>query len=529
MRRWWALVLGTVALLAVPAASPSTAIPTAAAPREGVAVSGNQALVEDLDKILDDPRLRGAQVGVVVRDPVTDRTLYSRSADERMVPASNAKLLTSVAALNTLGPNHRFRTSALAAAPVRGGVLRGDLYLRGTGDPTMLAEDYDDLAGELAESGISEVRGELVADDSWFDDAGLGNGWMAVDEPYYYAAPISALTVAPNIDYDAGTVIVRAAPTVAGESVGVRSRPRTDAVTIVNRAVTAPEGTESDLSVHRLHGSNRVLVSGRLAEDADPVRAFSSVADPTAYAADVFRRALARHGIEVRGVRQDDTADGARTLAEHRSMPLGELLVPFLKLSNNGHAEVLIKSMGRESLGRGSWKAGLKVLDSRMAELGIDPRTYRMADGSGLSTMDVLTANQLVRLLDEARSEPWFEKWHSALPIAGERERMVGGTLRGRMNGTIAQGKVHAKTGSMTGVSALSGYVRNARGRRLVFAVLFNRFLSAPPRELQDAVAIRLAAHPKQDAGRQRAGTAPRVPGTPADTARLECSWTKSC
>ncbi|SDQ40787.1 D-alanyl-D-alanine carboxypeptidase/D-alanyl-D-alanine endopeptidase [Actinopolyspora saharensis] len=529
MRRGLALLLGFVVLLTIPTGAASPPSPD----------TGGE-LRDDLDGILEDPRLEGATAGVVVRDPRSDRVLYARNPRTRMTPASNAKLFTSVAALETLGEDFRFDTEVLATGERRGAELRGELYLRGTGDPTMLAADYRELAAEVAASGIEVVRGRVLADDSWFTGPGLANGWMAVDEPYHYAAPVSALTVAPTEDYDAGSVLVRVRPGDPGTPVRVSTRPSTGAVTVVNRARTSSAGSPETLSVRREHGSDRVLVSGELPADSGRKRFFSSVPDPTRYALDVFRRALAEHGVSFEGVGTARTPERARVLAEHRSMPLGELLTPFLKLSNNGHAETLVKTMGRRVLGEGSWTAGMQVLRNELDALGVDPGSYRLVDGSGLSTLDAVSPRQLSLLLDAARAEPWFDTWYAALPVAGAPERLVGGTLRGRMGGTAAEGEVVAKTGSMTGVTALSGYVRTRSDRPLVFSVVFNDFLGAAPRDVQDALAVRLAEHggdasPGTGDPRSREHDPPRISagrdgsGVDARRSALECSWTKSC
>ncbi|WP_245560223.1 D-alanyl-D-alanine carboxypeptidase/D-alanyl-D-alanine endopeptidase [Actinopolyspora halophila] len=528
MRRGLALLLGFVVLLTIPTGAASSS------PGEGGELRG------DLDGILEDPRLGGATVGVVVRDPRSDRVLYARNPRTRMTPASNAKLFTSVAALETLGRDFRFDTEVLTTGDRRGSELRGDLYLRGSGDPTMLAADYEELAADVAESGIDVVRGRVFADDSWFTGPELANGWMAVDEPYHYAAPVSALTVAPTDDYDAGSVVVRARPGKPDRPVRVSTSPPTGAVTVVNRARTTRAGSAESLSVRREHGSDRVLVSGELPAESGERRFFSSVPDPTRYALDVFRRALAEHGVSFEGVGTSRTPEQARVLAEHRSMPLGELLTPFLKLSNNGHAETLVKTMGRRVLGEGNWTAGMKVLRSELESLGVDPGGHRLVDGSGLSTLDTVSPRQLSLLLDAAREEPWFDTWYAALPVAGEPERLVGGTLRGRMEGTAAEGEVVAKTGSMTGVTALSGYVRTRSERPLVFSVVFNDFLGAAPRDVQDAIAVRLAEHGGDvSSGRgdpnAREGSPPATSegrdgsGAEVGGSSLECSWIKSC
>ncbi|SDK08824.1 D-alanyl-D-alanine carboxypeptidase / D-alanyl-D-alanine-endopeptidase (penicillin-binding protein 4) [Actinopolyspora mzabensis] len=530
MRRVLALLTGFVMLFAVPGAA-DPVVPRQRSPR------AEEELRADLDRILADPRLAGASVGVVVRDPVTHRILYRRAPDRRLIPASNAKLFSSAAALEALGPEFRFDTRVLTSGRRRGNVLLGDLYLRGGGDPTMSAADYRALADRVADSGVRVVRGDVLADDSYFDDRALANGWMAVDEPYYYAPPISALTVTPNSDYDAGTVLVRLRPTRPGMPVRVSTRPATEAVEIVNRARTLAADATGELSVRRAHGTDRVIVSGGIPAGSGTERALSTVADPTTYALDVFRRALRERGVTFQGSGEGETPERARVMAEHRSMPLRRLLVPFLKLSNNGHAETLVKTMGRVLRDEGSWRAGLGVVRTGLAGLGIDPAKYRLVDGSGLSTLNAVSPAQLTELLDTARDRPWFEAWKRALPLAGAPDRMTGGTLGGRMRGTAAEGNVSAKTGSMTGVTALSGYVRTRTERPLVFSVVFNGFLSAPPRDLQDAVAVRLARlgtgrpGPVPNPGQRdrSAGSAVDIPSTRPDESMFECSWSKSC
>lgn len=521
--RWrrGALVLVTMLLLGVPAAATSGE----AAP------SGPDALRGDLDKILADPRLDGAHAGVVVRDLDTHQLLYSRLGNGRAIPASNAKLLTSAAALESLGPDYRFRTDVSTTATQRGDVLDGDLYLRGTGDPTVLAADYQRLADQVANAGVRHVRGRLVSDHTWFDDDTLGAGWAWDDESAYYAAPVSALTVAPDTDYDAGSVIVRVTPGAApGQPVTVALNPPTSVLTVDNRAVTGPANSASTLSVQRDHATNRVEVTGSLPGSAQPDQEYISVPNPPSYAADIFTRALAARGVQVEGAGSGPIPAGARVLAARESMPLSQLLVPFLKLSNNSHAEALVKAMGRQVRGQGSWPAGLGVVTDKVAGLGVDARALRAVDGSGLSTMDVVPPDQLTNLLDHARSRPWFGAWYQALPIAGAPDRMVGGTLRGRMAGTPAQNNVHAKTGSMTGVTSLSGYVRAANGHQLAFSLLFNNFLSDAPDDLQDAVAVRLAQYAgaaDQSRPRESGPTPQQRPNQRGST--LECSWVKAC
>ncbi|OZM74666.1 D-alanyl-D-alanine carboxypeptidase/D-alanyl-D-alanine-endopeptidase [Amycolatopsis antarctica] len=501
-------------LLTVPVGSPTAEV-------------GNP-LGQDIDAILADPALTGADIGLVVRRAADGEVLYDRQSDRRRQPASNGKLLTAAAALETLGPEHRFRTTVETAGTRSDGVLSGDLFLRGGGDPTMLAADYDGLAAQVADAGIRTVTGELVADDTYFDDVRLGLGWAWDDEPYYYNPQTSALTIAPDRDFDAGSIIVRVRPGTDGAPATVETEPPTGYVTLVNEATTTAEGGTPEITVDRAHGGNTVTVSGSIPAGADPVEEYIAVWEPTGLAASVFRERLAAHGVEVvRDTVGRATPGSATVLAEHRSMPVAELLTPFLKLSNNSHAEALVKTAGRESGGEGSWQSGLDAMAKTLPALGIDPAMTSIVDGSGLSRMDQLTPSQLASLLLAARGEPWFDRFQAALPVAGAADRLVGGTLRSRMVGTPAEGKVRAKTGSYTGVSSLSGYVTAAGGEELVFSLVANQVLGGSPRAVEDAVAIRLAEYTGPGEARRPAGLPLPRDADPAP--ELECAWTKSC
>ncbi|WDZ87100.1 D-alanyl-D-alanine carboxypeptidase/D-alanyl-D-alanine endopeptidase [Micromonospora cathayae] len=515
-----AAVLATAVVTATTSGAPTA---TAEAP-----TPAETRLSATIDAILADSRLDGAQTGVMVADASTGEPVYQRNSDRRLIPASNTKLLTSAAALELLGPGHRFTTDVRRDGNQRAGILTGDLYLRGGGDPTMLATDYDALAARVAATGVRVVSGNLVADDTRYDATRLGPDWTWDDEPYYYAAQVSALTVAPDTDYDAGTVIVTATP---GASAGARPEisltPSTGYLRIDNRATTVATGT-TDVTFERAHGTNTVVVTGQIALDAAPARDWVTVWEPTGYAADVFRAALGRHGVRVLGrtVLGRATPADAVNVARHDSMPLSDLMVPFLKLSNNGHAEVLTKEIGRVLSGSGTWSAGLTAISEYVADAGMDTGTLRQRDGSGLSRRNLIPPAEFVDLLVAVRSEPWFADWYAALPVAGEADRFVGGTLRSRMRGTPAAGNVRAKTGSLTGVSGLSGYVTDADGRLLVFSVVLNNYLASSVKNLEDQIAVTLASYTGKDVSTARR-TPPTVPDTPRTPEGLECSWHK--
>jgi len=527
-RRFAAAVAGILAVAAL-AAVPLT--------QAGSAPASTSQLGADLDRILADQRLAGGQVGLEVRDAATGDVLYEHNAENRLLPASNGKLFTSTAAMDVLGPDYRFTTSVQTNGPTSHGTLLGNLYLEGTGDPTMLGPDYDALAEAVADSGVRTVVGNLVADDTYFDDVRLAPFWAWDDEPYYYNAQISALTVAPNTDYDAGTVIVHIAPgAMAGAPARVSVVPANHYVRLVGSATTGAAGSSDTADAVRRHGNNTIDVSGSIPATSTGEDIWATVWEPTQLVASIFRDSLRAHGVRVLGgTSYAATPAGARALASHDSMTLTQLLTPFLKLSNNMHAEHLVKAMGEKVSGEGTWDAGTTAVLDDAATMGVDTSQLRMVDGSGLSRADLLTPQQITNLLIAARGKPWFTSWYNALPIAGNADRFTGGTLRNRMRNTPAANNLHGKTGSMTAVSALSGYVTDGAGDQLVFSMISNNFLPGGITSIEDAVGVALASYGGADAGPTAVAPAVAPPDLPARTPAqrrnpdLECAWVKAC
>jgi serine-type D-Ala-D-Ala carboxypeptidase/endopeptidase (penicillin-binding protein 4) len=447
-----------------------------------------------LDQLLADPALHGATVSLTVRDARSGNMLYQHNPRTRLVPASNLKLLTTAAAMDVLGPQYRFATQLLSNGTRQGERLSGNLYLRGLGDPTLQWADYQALAAQLASQGIRQVQGDLVFDDSWFDAERLGVDWSHDDESTYYGAQISALTVSPNADFDAGTVLVTAkAPVRVGQPVGVEIFPPTDYLQLSNRAVSGPGNS---YGINRRHGTNLLQLSGALAPGKQS-KQLLSVWEPTQLVANLFEQALAQQGISVVGRRVigGATPATASVLAEHQSAPLQALITPLLKLSNNNMSEALLKAMGRKTANAGTAAAGVAAVAGFMQRQGLDTTMLRQVDGSGLSRLNLVSSQTLTDLLLVASKQPWFDAWYNALPIAGNRERMTGGSLRWRLRKTPAANNLHAKTGSMAGVSSLGGYITDAHGRRLVFSMISNNYLAsgAQVKALENRVALTLA------------------------------------
>jgi serine-type D-Ala-D-Ala carboxypeptidase/endopeptidase (penicillin-binding protein 4) len=444
--------------------------------------------------IAQHPKLQGAIIGVDVCEAATAHNLYHHNAGTRLHPASNMKCLTAAAALETLGKDYVFPTEIWIDGEIVNQELQGNLYIKGMGNPTLLPKDLEQFAEQLYHlHGIQSISGHVMADDGWYDDVRLSPDLCWDDEHFYYGAQVSALTLSPNTDYDAGTVMIQVQPgTTDGEAVHVSVFPDTAYVQIENHAVTVEEeATETEVKIVRRHGENTITINGKMAVGTQPIKEWIAVWEPTKYVLQVFTEKLTQAGVQLNGSKEIGTVpEHAKRLIHHTSIPLSELLIPFMKLSNNGHAEILVKEIGKRVKGEGSWEAGMDVLVTEVAKLGVDPAAVLLRDGSGLSHVTLISPNQLTNLLFHVQSKPWFDAYYHSLPIGGQPERMVGGTLRERLDGL----NVHAKTGTIFGVSTLSGYLHTESGERLIFSIMLNNLLDEEQGpEIQDQLLELLA------------------------------------
>lgn len=425
------------------------------------------------------PSLTGGIVGVSVRDTSTGNIVYEHNGSTRLRPASNLKLVTAASALKVLGKDYTFNTELLTDGSINKEIIKGNLYFKGKGDPTLQVSDLEKMIQHLKDIGITQIEGNLYGDDSWYDGVRLSIDLPWSDESTYYGAQVSAITLSPNEDYDAGTVIVEVRPALnTGEPPNVSITPSTSYVTIENKAVTGKEKDQKTLEISRKHGGNTILIEGLIPEKGVRVKEWVSVWEPTQFVLHQFRKLLNEHGIVVKGeVGVSETPKNAEVFYTHSSMPLSELLIPFLKFSNNGHGEVLVKEMGRVMKGEGSWDKGLEVVNEQLSNWGLDPSTMLLRDGSGISHVNLISANDLSRLLHVIQNEVWYDEYLHALPLAGTSDRLLAGTLLHRMNNIPAATMVRAKTGTLTSVSSLSGYVHTQDGKGYIFSILLNNIV----------------------------------------------------
>ena len=303
-----------------------------------------------IQRTIDDADLAGASIGVNVVYLKTGEPLFQSAQDHLLIPASNTKLLTAVGALKALGSDFRFTTDVLldSSFVVVADTLVSNIYIRGGGDPELDSKALQAMASQLARFGTSHIKGDIVADESWFDDVRLGPGWMWDDVQYDYSAQISALSINRN------AVMVAAAPgDTAGAPVRISFDPATSyidpEVTAVTVSPDTPDSLRIPLRIHRRwrERSNVISVTGQLPADADTVKVVRSVEAPGLYAATLMKEQLSELGISISGsVRLGETASTAVNVARHNSDPLPSALAFMLKDSDNLASELLIKTMG---------------------------------------------------------------------------------------------------------------------------------------------------------------------------------------
>ncbi len=428
-----------------------------------------------LDAILDAEPFGRALWGVAIADPA-GRIVYERNGDRLFVPASNTKIVVSVAATMLLTADYRFHTSVFGAGAVTDSTLHGDLVLYGRGDPSLSDRFYpgklaifEGLADSLRARGINRVDGDVVGDASYFDSVTVHPSWESYDLSWWYAAPVSALAFNEN------TVGFRITPSATGQPPAVAMDPDLGPVKFANRARTVGVDAPRTIDFHRSPGGNDVWADGDVPQDARPWVENVSVQDGALWAAIAFRRALTNRGIAVSGVARatyDSTAyraaRAAGDITGHDSPPLSELLEPILQLSHNWYAEMLLKTLGRQLAGQGSWDSGLAVERRFLADsIGADTADIHLADGSGLSHWNLLTPRTFVELLRFVHSRPSGRAFVDALPVGG-----MTGTLRTRFRDRL-EGRVHAKTGTIANTNTLSGFL-DARGGTWTFSIQMN-------------------------------------------------------
>ncbi|MGA2719722.1 MAG: D-alanyl-D-alanine carboxypeptidase/D-alanyl-D-alanine-endopeptidase [Candidatus Acidiferrales bacterium] len=470
-------------------------------------------------EILSDARANRAYWGISVADRDSGRVLYALNDDHFFTPASNAKIFTTALALSVLGADYRFHTTIESNAALGSdGRLGGDLIFVGRGDPDLSNRKYpyekgnlkdgpvDKVLAEMADAavakGLKEVDGDIVADDSYFPYDPYPAGWNAGDLFFGFGAPVSAIAFNDN------TVTVEMRPgAMPGEIPETTVQPEAAVKELEFELSTVSSSEKASFAVVRQPGEHFILLRGAISPGHALMRTDVAMLDPAETAAGELKQLLEARGVVVTGgirvrhgappwtsasgdpilahpsyLRAAEGTPGASplVLAEHVSQPLIEIVCMTNKVSQNLHAEILLRAVGREKFGVGSTAAGLKAERDFLKAAGVADGDVVLSDGSGLARDDLVTPRAALAVLSYALRQSWGESFLATLPVAG-----VDGTLENRMKNTPAAGLVEAKTGSADHARALSGYATTRDGEYLVFSLFDNN----NPQHWSDATA----------------------------------------
>ncbi|HET8667187.1 MAG TPA: D-alanyl-D-alanine carboxypeptidase/D-alanyl-D-alanine-endopeptidase [Terriglobales bacterium] len=477
-----------------------------------IAVAGeNKALASKINKILSQADVARGTWGLEVVSLANGKTLYAQNSEKLFTPASNTKLFTTSAALALIGPDYKFRTTVETAATLdKYGRVSGDLVLMGRGDPNLSGRvlpynlkterrmpplsALEGLADQIVQKGVKYIDGDVVADDTYYAFERYGEGWTQDDLVWEWGAPVSALTLNDNV------IFVSIMPADRpGEKAFVSIVPYAEYYRIDNRVMTTPPGTgPRKIFINREPGSNQLTLWGNIPSDDSGANEALAIEDSADFAAQVFRSMLERRGIVVYGrsrARHNELANlntmsvtatapagggdtvkpappshpTALVLGTYESQPLSADLRVINKVSQNLHAELMLRLLGREKGTAGTIEGGQEVVRGFVAQAGIRPDEYVFFDGSGLSRQNLVTPHAIVKLLVFANAQPWGAVFRDTLPVAG-----VDGSLSERLKNSVAQGHVQAKTGSLGHVNCLSGYATTLKGEPVVFSIMAN-------------------------------------------------------
>ncbi len=440
----------------------------------GVASSGansapaicSRDLAPQIEAIVNRPNFVRSRFGVLIQALGTRQTLYSRDAEQFFIPASNAKILTTAVALRALSPTYRIRTSVYGTRSPNGWSIR----VVGRGDPSFGDRQLRDLAQQLKQRGIRKIS-DLIVEDSYFGRDAVNSDWAVGDIQQTYAVPVSSLILNEN------SLGLKVSPQALGQPLKVEWDDPTEANDwkIENRSLTVDAKTEEFLDVGRDLSQPILKVTGQLHVSSGSATNGVAIPNPDEYFLRKFVRSLNEAGITIERSSVSDQAvrSNAIEIAKIDSPPLSELVKEANRNSNNLYAEVLLRTLGIQNSntkGRTVLERGLASLTRELDQFGIDKTEVELADGSGLARQNWSTPAAFVKVLQVISQQPEGKYLRESLPIAG-----VSGTLQSRFQNSAAKGITRAKTGTLTGVSALSGYIDPPNYASIVFSIIINQ------------------------------------------------------
>ncbi len=461
-------------------------------------------LRQDLEALVNSPDLSNSFIGISVQDLESGEYIFRLNDDKNFVPASTIKLITTLAALEYFGKDFRYQTNMYLDGELHpNGEFIGDVIIRGSGDPTISKSFYaeplvimETFAKKLDSLGIKTIVGNIIADDSYFDQIHYGPGWSWDDFMYPFSSQISAFSFNDN------TVTVSIFP---GDSVNFISKfnvyPENNLVRILNYVTTSSADEITEISANRDIKTNFIELFGIIAFDSTKKSSNTfniAIDNPTMYFLDLFRNALSQQRIRLNGLLMSLTQANKRInysalvpVFTHISPPLQEIIKVINSESHNLCAEMLFKTLAKENLGIGSFDNGAMYLNTFLKSIGIQTENLRVVDGSGLSRFNLFSPRNFVTLLNYAYRSGVRDKFIASLAEPGEE-----GTLKRRMKRSRAENNVKAKTGSMNNISSICGYVQTRDNESFAFSIMMQNFTSplTTTQNLQDLILMRLAS-----------------------------------
>lgn len=438
---------------------------------------------DELAYLVRDPFFRKCQIGVEAYN-ITKREIIFRHNEKQLFhPASNMKVITSAAALRFLGPEYKFKTELKYDGEIIDGVLIGDLYFVGGFDPDFTSADLDTLIMQLFEEGVNRINGNIYADVSNMDSLFWGEGWMWDDDPSYNFPYMTPLVI-----NDVSLKIV-VAPDSIGEPANVITIPESNYFKYTNNIITV-DNDSSKLKISRnwINRSDSLILEGGFFVEDEPDTFTVNLKNTNQYFLTLAKETLLKNGISFEGnCRIQITPENAKTIVSKERL-FSEVIVNLNKASDNLSTEMTLRALAFEKFGKhASAKKGIKLIDSLIVEVGLNPKDYRLVDGSGVSHYNLVSVellNEILKYMNEYHPE-LFEILYESFPIAG-----VDGTIEHRMEEGSAYNNVHAKTGTLSGVSALSGYLHSKSGDLISFSINTQNFVgsSRTARDFQDKI-----------------------------------------
>lgn len=465
--------------------------------------SNLQELQEDIYELISSPELSNSFIGISVLSLETGEYIFNHNNERNFIPASTQKLITTAAALEYLGSEYQFRTNLYLDGDLsENGEFFGNLIIRGLGDPTINNNFYDkplnliySWVDTLESLGINSVRGNIIGDDNFFDNSYYGAGWSWDDMKYYYSAQVNALAFnnnVVNINVSQGDTI--------GDPANYVVYPKNNYVRVINSINTLEKGNYKEIVAHRETGTNIIELYGGIDYDSTNINSENvavTIDNPTLFFLNIFKTVLDKKQIRFRGALLDiDDLNYAisynllNPFIEHKSVELSNIIAHINKNSDNLVTEMLLKTIAAEMLGYGSYDNAIQLIEKYLNKCGIPTQNITIVDGSGLSRLNLVSPKYLVDLLSSIYRSENKEVFYNSLAVPGKK-----GTLQRRMKKSLAENQVVGKTGTMSTVSNISGYITTKDGEDLAYAIMFQN-LTVPvtyAQNTQDLILMRLA------------------------------------